>query len=273
MHRGTGENSYLWITHYDPEEGWSEDTRLRAHKTEHTPALASFQGKLYCVHRGSGSDTALWMTTSTTGSASSWSEDKKIGSGFSSTSSPSLIVFKSKLYLVFEGGQGNQQVYYASYDGKSWTSPRAIGSHRTTSSPGLAVYQNKLHMVIRGAATTDLWHSTFDGNNWSGNKALPAHKSLEGPGLAVFDGKLYCAHRGTTGDTKLWYTSFDGSSWSADTRFPDHSSGNTPALIAYQDKDAVHAQLLCVHRGFDLRAQQEEVEAQELREAEAAAST
>lgn len=270
MHRGAGSDTRLWITHYSAEEGWAQDANLPAHRTEKTPALASYRGELHCVHRGAGRDSSLWWTRSRTGTPSSWSSDTELSMG--STSGAALVVFRDVLYVVFEGGTGDQQIYYATYNAarNEWGPRRPAGSNRTGSVPGLAVYDDKLHMVYRGHNSEDLYHASFDGENWTGGRKFADHKSLEGPGLAVYGNKLYCVHRGKSGDNQLYYTSWEpGTYWTGDVMFPAHASSDTPAVIMYRDKDADRDQLLCVHRGYGSRAQQQEAEAAELRQLEA----
>ncbi|MEU9198139.1 hypothetical protein [Streptomyces hundungensis] len=254
VHRGYGGNDgdqQLWWTAFDPDNGWAEDVRFPGHSSAAGPALAVFNGKLHCVHRGHGSDTQLWHATF---DGTSWSADTKLPA-HSSSVGPALAVFGGKLHMLHKGGSTDSQLWHATFDGTRWSTDTKLPAHSTASNPALAEYGGKLHLVHRGSTDTQLWHATFNGTSWSPDTKLPAHSSLEGPSLAVFDNRLYCVHRGHGGgDQQLWWASYNGSSWSADQMFPGHSSGAGPAAVVYRDKNGTQDQLMVVHRGYGARA-------------------
>ncbi|MFD9593712.1 hypothetical protein ACFWA9_13275 [Kitasatospora sp. NPDC059973] len=255
-HRGSdagGGDAQLWWAVYDAQSGWSEDQVFPGHSSSHGPALAVFNGKLHCVHRGVAGDERLWHSTF---DGTRWSADTPLPAHGSSVG-PALAVFKNKLYLVHRGGGSDGRLWWSTFDGTRWSNDTPLGSHSTASNPALAVYGDKLHCLHRGGGSdTILYHTTtVDGVNWSADTKLPAHNSLEGPGLTVYDNKLYCVHRGYGGgDQHLWWSYYNGSSWSGDTKFPDHTSGAGPAVIAYRDPNGTRDQLLVVHRGYGARA-------------------
>ncbi|MET9694713.1 hypothetical protein ABZY81_41020 [Streptomyces sp. NPDC006514] len=85
---GPQEDLNMWWTVYEPGQGWNEDQKFVAHQSGANPALAGFNGRLVCVHRG-GTDNNLWYTAFDPDSG--WTKDTKIGG--MSTDGPALAVF------------------------------------------------------------------------------------------------------------------------------------------------------------------------------------
>lgn len=254
-HRGTdledGDPRLFWAV-YDAQSGWSEDQAFPGHQSSHGPALAVYNGKLHCVHRGITGDERLWHSTF---DGTRWSADTPLPAHGSSVG-PALAVYNGKLYLVHRGGGSDARLWWATFDGTRWSADTPFPDHQTASNPALAVYGGRLHCIHRGGDDTSFYHTTtVNGSTWSWDVRLPAHHSLEGPGLTVYDDKLYCVHRGYgNGDQHLWWSHYNGSTWSNDTKFPAHTSGAGPAVIAYQDANGTRDQLLVVHRGYGARA-------------------
>ncbi|MCX4674146.1 hypothetical protein OG413_02240 [Streptomyces sp. NBC_01433] len=251
-HNDYGDDPLLWYSVYTPATGWSEDIKFPGHASSHGPALATFGGKLYCVHRGSGSDHRLWWTRF---DGSTWNQDT-VFPGHASSHGPALAEFGGKLHCVHKAGVGAESMWHTTFNGSTWSADRQIRNFATASNPALAVYKGRLHCVHRASgSSTQLFHfSSADGVNWSEATPIPGAFSLEGPSLAVYDDKLYCVHRGHgSGDQNLWWTVYNGSTWSKDTMFPGHASAAGPAAIAYRDANADRGQLLVVHRGYGKR--------------------
>lgn len=65
------------------------------------PALAEFQGRLYLVHRGHGSeDNQLWWAVYDP--ETGWGDDQRF-EAHSSSAGPALAAFGDKLYCVHKG--------------------------------------------------------------------------------------------------------------------------------------------------------------------------
>ncbi|MFF1498172.1 hypothetical protein [Streptomyces sp. NPDC058304] len=141
---------------------WSADTKLPAHSSSHGPALAVYGNKLHLVHRGAGSDVALWHTTF---NGTSWSADTKLPA-HSSLEGPGLAVFDNQLYCVHRGyGNADQQLWWTTYNGSTWSSDQRFPAHSSAAGPAVIAYRDKngtqdqLMVVHRGygnrAAGTD----------------------------------------------------------------------------------------------------------------------
>ncbi|WP_197039987.1 hypothetical protein [Nocardia sp. NRRL WC-3656] len=240
----------LWWTVFEEEHGWSQDEEFPKHASEANPALAAFEGKLFCVHRGGGSDKSLWQTLYDPDTG--WSEDRRFAQ-HASDAGPALAVFDGALHCVHKGN-GTVDSWWTKKTSSTgtWSQDQVIARHATDAGPALAVFKNKLYCVRRGSGSDkNLWWSTLasSSSNWSRDAAIPGAASDSNPALAVFRDssgveKLYCVHKGNGSDKSLWYTTTtDGQNWSADRKFPNHGTNAGPALAVFKNK------LYCVHRG------------------------
>ncbi|MEU3862489.1 hypothetical protein AB0F03_35025 [Streptomyces sp. NPDC028722] len=238
------EDTSLWWTVFETGKGWNEDKKFSAHHSGSNPALAEFEGKLFCVHRGYGSgDESLWWTAYDP--ASGWSEDRKFPA-HTSGDGPALAVFGGKLHCVHRGGGSDTKLWHTTYTTSGgWSPDTRLPAHSSSVGPALAVFDNKLHLVHKGATSdSGLWHATYTtSGGWSGDSPLPGHSTASNPALAVFGGNLHMVHRGSANDTGLWHATFDGNRWSADQPLGAHSSLEGPGLAVFD------AQLYMVHRG------------------------
>ncbi|MFG1705027.1 hypothetical protein ACFLIM_17705 [Nonomuraea sp. M3C6] len=247
-HRGNVaalDDSSLWWTVYDAEEGWSEDQKFPKHFSTVGPAVAAYDGQLYCVHRGNRDDGALWWTR---WDGAKWTPDAKLPK-HSSSAAPALAAYDGELYCVHRGNGDDDSLWWTRWNGSSWSPDQKFPNHSSRSNPALAAYKGHLYCVHRGNdGDTALWWTRWDGSNWSPDQKLPDHYAAEGPALTVYKDRLYCVHRGGS-DQSLWWTSFNGTTWTVDEKLPGHVSGEGPAVIAFRDKNATRDQLLCVYRG------------------------
>ncbi|MFJ3973347.1 hypothetical protein ACIPYR_35080 [Streptomyces parvus] len=242
---GPPEDTNLYWTVFESGQGWNEDTRFTAHHSGNNPALAEYNGDLYCVHRGgSNTDENLWWTVYNPDNG--WSEDRKFPAHMTGAG-PALAVFNGKLHCVHTGSGGDYRLYHTTFDGTSWSQDTPLPAHHSARGPALAVFNGKLHLVHRSGDTSGprmykLWHATFDGTRWSTDTELP-HQSATEPALAVFAGKLHLVHRGGGNDVTLHHATFDGARWSGDAAMSALSLEG-PGLAVFENK------LYCVHRGY-----------------------
>ena len=243
---------------------WSKDISQSTgnngpHLTETTPSLASFNGKLYCVHPSTTLERNLWYSSF---DGQTWSQEDTLNSGYNGEHKSGfpvgLVEFQGLLYCVYRSADLSFNLYYATFDGSSWSPDRTLSddTHTSTAGPGVAVYGNKLYCVHKGGFfDANIYYCYFDGTTWSKDQLLQdstngTHKCDYAPAVATYQGKLICVHRGTNSST-LWYSTFDGQSWSADMQLSNggnglHESADSPALAVYGDL------LYCLHRGNSL---------------------
>ncbi|MFF7082126.1 hypothetical protein [Streptomyces lavendulae] len=234
---GPQEDLNMWWTVFEPGQGWNEDQKFTSHHSGANPALASYNGRLVCVHRG-GTDNDPWYTSFHPDSG--WTEDTRIGG--MSTDGPALAVFGGKLHCVYKSHTTNV-LWHATLDGGGWSRHNPLPAHQSSRGPALAAFGGKLHLVHRGGGSDNsLFHATYDGSGWSTDRRLPAHETASNPALAEYDGKLHLLHRGGH-DTHLWHSTYDGSNWTGSGKLGAHQSLEGPALAVFG------GELYCIHRG------------------------
>lgn len=230
--------------------GWSDDKSFPDHTSDDGPALATYNSKLWCVHRGGTGDTNLWYTSYD--QFSGWNTDRKVPNQ-TSPNGPAVAEFNGRLWCVYRGSDSDASMYSTSFDGGTWGNTTRLAKHCTAARPALAVFGNRLWCVHRGRDDDSLWYTTSkDGVNWDTDTVFPHHKSSNGPALAAdhIGGRLYCVHTSNSSSNgDLYYTYWDGAQWSTDTKFPTteskHESAASPALVVSGST------LLCVHRGWE----------------------
>jgi GH18 family chitinase len=231
---------------------WSEDTKLSIGSLQNlavastsdeessigisgSPALAVFDGKLFCVHEGQGEDGWLWCFTF---DGQSWSEDKPLLPNHGTSGPPALAVYDGKLFCVHEGRGEDGWLWCCTFDGQSWSEDKPLsagtGSSRRKGLPSaaLAVYKGLLYCVHEGWGGDGwLWFCTFDGHSWSKDEPLGNHGTSGGPALAVVGDLLVCMHEESKEGGWLWKTYFDGNTWSKDS--PLSFLGTRDSLVSF----------------------------------------
>jgi hypothetical protein len=197
-----------------------------------SPALAYRNGTLYLAYAKSaasdaGAQHAIWCAAF---NGSEWSSNTD--SGFETSSSPVLVAFKKKLYLLYQS-TSNEIKYATSTDGISWSTESKVPAALVSGWPAAVTYQNTLYVVNQGASNDGtLWcTTTSDGTTWSSNVQISTDKISGSPALAVFKKHLYLVYR-PNGTEQLKYMSYDGSAWSSANSVPCQLS-ESPALAVF----------------------------------------
>ncbi|NPT47998.1 hypothetical protein GNZ12_43280 [Paraburkholderia sp. 1N] len=259
VRQGRGDSGWAWCATFDGTN-WSKDALLpndnNAYGLSSSPALAVFDGKLYCVRQGRDDSGWAWCSTF---DGTNWSKDALLPNGddaFGLSSSPALVSFGGKLYCVRQGRDDSGWAWCSTFDGTNWSAnallPNDHNAYGLSSSPALAVFGGKLYCVRQGRGDSGwAWCATFDGTNWSADGLLPNDDNAFGlsssPALASFGGKLYCVRQGRGDSGWAWCATFDGTNWSADALLPndDNAFGlsSSPALAVFGGK------LYCARQG------------------------
>ncbi|MCX4674147.1 hypothetical protein OG413_02245 [Streptomyces sp. NBC_01433] len=236
---GPKEDLSLWWTVFETGQGWSVDERFTDHQSGSNPALANFNGRLVCVHRG-GNDNFLWYTEYDP--AKGWTRDTRMG-GQRSSHGVALAVHNGVLHCVYKA-HNDAQLWTTSFNGSRWTDGQMVPSRLSSHGPGLASHGGDLHLVHRSHNNNHLWHSTWDSAaGWSSDQQMPSHQTASNPALVSWDGKLRLVHRGGN-DTSLWHSVWEaGKGWGPDHQLNSTQSLEGPALAVFQND------LYVIHRG------------------------
>ncbi|GHO49826.1 tyrosinase family protein [Ktedonospora formicarum] len=240
------------------------------------PALAYIHAKREAINAFRGEDGNEDLFTSTQVAGGTWTAKSSFetnGQGsYKSAGELGLAWFKEKLYCVYRGPGGDEQLYVTARDQKGiWslaTPLNGSGLNYSNSGAALAVYNNTLYCVHAGARNHDdflWWSSTTDGVTWTQDQQFPGSYSIARPALAVLRERLYCVHRGGRGSdgNQLHWTQLiataTGLSWEVSNALPNHIIDDGPGLAIWEgveqrkptDPPQLVQRLVCLYRTPD----------------------
>jgi hypothetical protein len=263
--------------------GWSPQTVLGDRGSNYGPALAAFRDKLYMAWRGVEDDQRLfWATFPDPTKNPPWSDQHSLDDR-GSRAGPSLAVFRDQLFMAWRGIEGDEHLFWSTFDGQGWSDQHRLGDRISIEGPALAVLGDHLYMFWRGGIGIDeadlrVFFSVFQGGTgddaWSPQKPVQAPNgaflgSSSRPGVTAFINKLFVVTVGSatfnvignpdTDDTihlggsppdfRIFFTTFDGANGSFPTLIPGIGTVFEPALCVFAKPPNSLRQYL---KGFDL---------------------
>ena len=158
--KSTGSDQSLWYASFDGTN-WSAQALLVSRGAAANmvplssvgPSLAALNGVLYAAWKGSACNQGLWFASF---DGANWSPQTQIPGTASSVAplssvGPSLCEFGGKLYAAWKGGDGDQSVWYASFDGTSWSAQAKHYGVASSIGPALTVFGTKLYAMWKGS--------------------------------------------------------------------------------------------------------------------------
>jgi hypothetical protein len=144
---------------------------------------------------------------------------------------PATTSFQGRLYAVWKASGADNGLWYAAFDGSTWSAQARISGVASSAAPSVAVYDNKLYAAWKGQLDDQrLWYAAFDGTQWSKQAIIPGAVSNTGPALSAFAGRLHAVWSAGTG-IGFVSASFDGAAWSNDAK-PSSLHPFSPQAIA-----------------------------------------
>ena len=142
---------------------------------------------------------------------------------------PCIVVFNGRLHMAWKGVQGDQSMWWTTYDDQNGWAPQqqVVGSDGvvpgTSVGPQLAVLNGQLYMAWKGVEGDQSiwWASTSDGQHWAPQQQVVGSDGVVpgtsvGPSLAAHNEQLYMAWKGVQGDQSIWWSSTpDGRHWAS----------------------------------------------------------
>ena len=221
FHRGSGNQTLYYCTFDTAGKTWNKDIEVMVGNQVHSSAtgcaVAVFKGELHMVYQ-SGQNHDLYHIIFNK-DTNAWRTNNKSDGGYNypngkTSDTPALVAYGESLLLVHRGNK-DEDMYYCTYDGTSWTKELPIDGASSNMGPGLAVFEDKVFMVHRAKSSDgSLWYSIYDGSGWTQQDTLIDGQSTGAPPA------LAC------------YTD------------PQCNSDN------YEDPKTAVARLICVHRGW-----------------------
>jgi hypothetical protein len=158
-----------------------------------------------------------------------WTGPSTIPSAMTYDGGPALASYNGLLYAAWQGQSAPYHIWYATYNGTSWSSQAEVPQAETNqdTGPSLGVYNGDLYVAWQGGASPyHVWYAAFNGTTWTNEARVP--NALVNPssavGLAAYNGDLYLAWVGQTSPYNLWYADFNGTTWSGQARIPSATS-------------------------------------------------
>jgi len=177
--------------------------------TSDSPAVVFFNdiNQYVMVWKGAGSDQYIYYATSADGVA--WANHGLTSPDRGTSIAPALVLYNSKLYMVWKGVYDDQRLFYSYFNGSTWSPqqwiPTVGGSSAT---PALAVYQGKIYMAWKGMYDDQrMFYTTFDGNTWAPQIWIPNQWTSTGPALSAYGSQtLVMAWKGMDTDQRIWWS-------------------------------------------------------------------
>ena len=144
---------------------------------------------------------------------------------------PALAELNGVLYMAWKGSGSDTQIYWAAFDGATWSSQQVVPNTSINYTPALAAFGGSLYLAWSHPADDGIAYARFDGNQWSGPQLIGDAGTSSGPALTACNDTLYLAWKGSGTDPMVWWkASSDGTSWSGQQSVPGASTSNQPTL-------------------------------------------
>jgi hypothetical protein len=213
FHRGRGKETELYYCTFDTErKTWNNDIQIKVGDESHgSPtgcAVAVFNDELHLVYQRCDNHSIHHIIFNKT--TNTWRNNNNNPSA-RTRDTPALVAYKNELLLVHRG-DGDDGMWYCTYNGTYWNKDQRIPGMASDAGPGLAVFGNEVLMVHRSSSNKgELYYSIYSGSGWSDTK-IEGQSTGAPPALACYtdpqckpdnyeDSKtavprLICVHRG-----------------------------------------------------------------------------
>ena len=216
--RGAGDDNLWWST-YDgnPDLKWSDQHQLTDRGSDGSPCMAVFRDQLFMAWRGVSDDQNLYWATYDENDPRKWTDQRLLRErDFASFGVPAMAAFGDKLFMAWRGVEGDDNLYWATYDGNpnlEWSDQNPLTDRASAVGPALTVFQNRLYMVWRGIggveADESLYWAIYDETaqrKWTDQSKMErttadqtgtvVFGSVNRPSLAAFQNSIFVASAG-----------------------------------------------------------------------------
>jgi len=144
------------------------------------------------------------------------------------------------LYAAWKGEVGDDRLFYASFNGASWTSESVHIPGNSGVGPSLAAVSNSTMYAAwkgeHGDSDQRIFYSVFENGSWQPQVQIQNVATSVGPSLAALNGVIYAAWKGEEGDDKLYWSNLSGSTWQPQQVISGGLSLVGPSLAVYNGK-------------------------------------
>ncbi|OEJ28925.1 hypothetical protein AS594_35385 [Streptomyces agglomeratus] len=187
-------------------------------KTPDAPAVAIFDGSVYCAIRGMNDRIYVSKLNGT------WTAFEEVPN-VQTRHAPALASFMGKLYLAYTAPD-SQAGLLSSTNGRDWVPGQAPPGQSLTA-PALAVRNSTLHIArsVFGIYTNE----SQDGATWSQAAMATLAHTVTAPALACYKDKLYLAYRDAKDGGAIIIP--NGTGWEKPVRM-GYTTADAPSLAA-----------------------------------------
>jgi hypothetical protein len=199
---------------------------------------------MYMAWKGESNDQGIYFSSF---DGHTWAAQQKVQGVFTSVG-PSLAALYNvgplvgNLYMAWKGIQGDQQMYFSSFDGTNWAPQQKIYGIATSSRPSLGAFGSLLYMAWKGESNDQsIYYNYMDSSNgnWTAQQRVGGVGTSVGPSLSAATlgpnpmTLLYMAWKGESNDQNIYYNTLLsplGSNWTAQQRVVGVGTSNGPSL-------------------------------------------
>ncbi|MEP7232916.1 MAG: hypothetical protein ABI691_21835 [Ginsengibacter sp.] len=174
--------------------------------------------------------------------------------GKGSTATPSLAVagynnFTDSflnLYMVWKGGKDDNGLYFASFDGQSWSAQYSLGDRGSTDGPVLITvphndgYSSGLMMAWKGVDDDSgiyiSYNDTLSWDGWIPQEGFHDIATAAKPALALFKNIIYLVWRGGGNDHGIYFRRNVNGTWLPQEKINGVGSTSSPCLVIYKER-------------------------------------
>jgi hypothetical protein len=214
--------------------------------TSAAPAWTEVNGKILLVWKGSGTDTGLWFTVTSSATPAPTITDKysfadvqsRAGS-MSTSDNPTITSMGGVAYLAYRSSAGDG-ICWASYANGTWTDLHLISfagqTHGTGRAPSITSDGKALYIAWIDSDSGGIgWATSTDGETWGAQQQVTDTNTGatpvtdEAPSIAMLGTEIHVAWKGRS-DGLLYWTYFSGGNWAPQTSLKSSTNAG-PSLV------------------------------------------
>ena len=214
--RGAQDNS-IWYAYYDGKN-WGPAAQVPAAASEAAPTATYYQTSLMVSWRGVGTDQSIYWSVLPPARSGllhmlpTWTTPAKVPDVGGSSDSPALAAAASAAYLFWKGLGTDPRIFYATYNGTTWTAPQMVDGVGTSVGPVARaaflgpVATDTIWLAWKGKDTdTRVFYSSLGSNKqWSPQQPLAVAATNSRPALAAYDDVMFTGWSDAAGSGIFW---------------------------------------------------------------------
>jgi Papain-like cysteine protease AvrRpt2 len=162
--KGINDDQGMYFSSFDGNN-WAPQRNIPNAGTSTHASLAVFQGRLYAMWKGINDDQGMYWSSF---DGNTWAPQRRVPNAGTSYG-PSIVTYQNfqdqiRLYAVWKGMNDDQGIYFATFDGNSWSSQQNIANVGTSLFASVATRGNLVYAAWKGINDDQgiYWTMLFD---------------------------------------------------------------------------------------------------------------